>query len=61
MGRMKRAPEFAPRDNGETLDKNLEGKLSRRCVGNYIDENGVHPRDLDPQEGFAEGGIVSLT
>ena len=27
----------------------------------YIDENGVHPRDLDPQEGFAEGGIVSLT
>ena len=27
----------------------------------YIDENGVHPRDLDPREGFAEGGIISLT
>ena len=27
----------------------------------YIDEYGVHPRDLDPQEGFAKGGIVSLT
>ena len=27
----------------------------------YIEENGVHPRDLDPQEGFAKGGIVSLT
>ena len=27
----------------------------------YIEENGVHPRDLDPREGFAEGGIVSLT
>ena len=27
----------------------------------YIDENGVHPRDLDPEEGFAKGGIVSLT
>jgi hypothetical protein len=27
----------------------------------YIEDNGVHPRDLDPQEGFAEGGIVSLT
>jgi hypothetical protein len=27
----------------------------------YIDENGVHPRDLDPREGFAKGGIISLT
>ena len=27
----------------------------------YIKENGVHPRDLDPREGFAEGGIISLT
>ena len=27
----------------------------------YIEENGVHPRDLDPQEGFAKGGLVSLT
>jgi hypothetical protein len=27
----------------------------------YIEEYGVHPRDLDPQEGFAKGGIVSLT
>ena len=27
----------------------------------YISEYGVHPRDLDPQEGFAKGGIVSLT
>ena len=27
----------------------------------YIEENGVHPRDLDPEEGFAKGGIVSLT
>ena len=27
----------------------------------YIEENGVHPRDLDPREGFAEGGIISLT
>jgi len=26
----------------------------------YIEENGVHPRDLDPREGFAEGGIISL-
>ena len=27
----------------------------------YIEDNGVHPRDLDPQEGFAKGGLVSLT
>jgi len=27
----------------------------------YIEENGVHPRDLDPEDGFAKGGIVSLT
>jgi hypothetical protein len=27
----------------------------------YIEKFGVHPRDLDPQEGFAKGGIVSLT
>ena len=27
----------------------------------YIDENGVHPRDLDPREGFVKGGIISLT
>ena len=27
----------------------------------YIEKYGVHPRDLDPQEGFAKGGIVSLT
>ena len=27
----------------------------------YIEENGVHPRDIDPREGFAEGGIISLT
>ena len=27
----------------------------------YIEENGVHPRDLDPREGFAKGGIISLT
>ena len=27
----------------------------------YISEYGVHPRDLDPTEGFAKGGIVSLT
>jgi len=26
----------------------------------YIDENGVHPRDLDPREGFARGGIVEI-
>ena len=26
----------------------------------YIEENGVHPRDLDPQEGFARGGIVEV-
>jgi hypothetical protein len=26
----------------------------------YIDENGVHPRDLDPREGFAGGGIVEV-
>ena len=27
----------------------------------YIEKYGVHPRDLDPEEGFAKGGIVSLT
>ena len=27
----------------------------------YIEENGVHPRDIDPEDGFAKGGIVSLT
>ena len=27
----------------------------------YIEKNGVHPRDLDPQEGYAKGGLVSLT
>ena len=27
----------------------------------YIEKYGVHPRDLEPQEGFAKGGIVSLT
>ena len=27
----------------------------------YIEENGVHPRDLDPKDEFAKGGIVSLT
>ena len=26
----------------------------------YIKENGVHPRDLDPREGFARGGIVEV-
>ena len=31
----------------------------------YIDENaeslnGVHPRDMDPKEGFAKGGIVEV-
>ena len=26
----------------------------------YIKENGVHPRDLDPTEGFARGGIVEV-
>ena len=26
----------------------------------YIDKYGVHPRDLDPQEGFARGGIVEV-
>jgi len=26
----------------------------------YIEENGVHPRDLDPREGFARGGIVEI-
>jgi len=26
----------------------------------YIEENGVHPRDLDPKEGFARGGIVEV-
>jgi hypothetical protein len=26
----------------------------------YIEENGVHPRDLDPREGFARGGIVEV-
>ena len=28
---------------------------------NYIEKNGVHPRDLDPQDGYAKGGLVSLT
>ena len=27
----------------------------------YIEKYGVHPRDLDPEDGFAKGGIVSLT
>jgi len=26
----------------------------------YIEENGVHPRNLDPTEGFARGGIVEV-
>jgi len=26
----------------------------------YIEENGAHPRDLDPTEGFARGGIVEV-
>ena len=26
----------------------------------YIEENGVHPRDLDPKNGFARGGIVEV-
>jgi len=26
----------------------------------YIEKYGVHPRDLDPKDGFARGGIVEV-
>ena len=47
---MKRA--LAPRDNGETLDEKLEGKVPRRCVGNYIDENGVRQPVFEDTDGL---------
>ena len=56
-------------DNTAEKLKKLEGKTFKgvELYGDetfdelkYIDENGVHPRDLDPREGFAEGGIISL-
>ena len=57
-------------DNTAEKLKKLEGKTFKgvELYGDetfdelkYIDENGVHPRDLDPENGFAKGGIVSLT
>ena len=57
-------------DNTAEKLKKLEGKTFKgvELYGDetfkelqYIDENGVHPRDLDPEDGFAKGGIVSLT
>ena len=47
--------------------KIMEDQLGVKLYGDetidelkYIEENGVHPRDLDPQEGFARGGIVEV-
>ena len=57
-------------DNTAEKLKKLEGKTFKgvELYGDetfdelkYIDENGEHPRDLDPEDGFAKGGIVSLT
>ena len=57
-------------DNTAEKLKKLEGKTFKgvELYGDetfdelkYIDENGVHPRDLDPKDEFAKGGIVSLT
>jgi len=56
-------------DNTAEKLKKLEGKTFKgvELYGDetfdelkYIDENGVHPRDLDPREGFARGGIVEV-
>ena len=56
-------------DNTAEKLKKLEGKTFKgvELYGDetfdelkYIDENGVHPRDLDPREGFAKGGIVEV-
>ena len=57
-------------DNTAEKLKKLEGKTFKgvELYGDedfnelqYIEKYGVHPRDLDPEEGFAKGGIVSLT
>ena len=57
-------------DNTAEKLKKLEGKTFKgvELYGDetfdelkYIDENGEHPRDLDPKDEFAKGGIVSLT
>jgi len=61
-------------DNTAEKLKKLEGKTFKgvELYGDetfdelkYIDENaeslnGVHPRDMDPKEGFAKGGIVEV-
>ena len=56
-------------DNTAEKLKKLEGKTFKgvELYGDetfdelkYIDENGVHPRDLDPKNGFARGGIVEV-
>jgi len=61
-------------DNTAEKLKKLEGKTFKgvELYGDetfdelkYIDENaeslnGVHPRDMDPKEGFARGGIVEV-
>ena len=61
-------------DNTAEKPKKLQGKTFKgvELYGDetfdelkYIDENaeslnGVHPRDMDPKEGFAKGGIVEV-
>ncbi len=49
------------------INRNIETLNNVKLYGDetidelkYIEENGVHPRDLDPQEGFARGGIVEV-
>ena len=56
-------------DNTAEKLKKLEGKTFKgvELYGDetfdelkYIDENGVHPRNLDPKDEFAKGGIVEV-
>ena len=49
------------------INRNIETLNNVKLYGDetidelkYIEKNGVHPRDLDPQEGFARGGIVEV-
>ena len=49
------------------INRNIETLNNVKLYGDetidelkYIEENGVHPRDLDPREGFARGGIVEV-
>ncbi len=49
------------------INRNIETLNNVKLYGDetidelkYIEDNGVHPRDLDPQEGFARGGIVEV-